>query len=372
MMQNSTQADVLNDTVIKRLRVREFLSRKGFDGLLISTREHFAWITGGGDSHVVRNSDIGFGTIVITKDKAWLVAHSMDAARLFDEQVPGQGYELIVQRWYDGDVRQKAMELAGWKVASDTGFEGTQNVYPDLVDLHYPMTDLELSRTRWLATTTDQLFTSFTKTVKPGETEKDIASRLHCEHLKKGMEVDVLIVGSDERCFNYRHPLPTDKPLEKYLMLHTVARRWGLHCNLTRFLHFGQPAERIRKVYTAAANVEARVFLSLKPGVKFSDILALQKMWYAEQGYPEEWRNHFQGGPTGYVIVDAGRCLTDKVVQVNQPYEWFITVTGTKMGELALLTEKGLEISSFQNSSWPGLEIKTPLGEMVVPDLLVL
>ena len=83
----------------------------------------------------------------------------------------------------------------------------------------------------------------------------------------------------------------------------------------------------------------------LKPGVKFADILSRQKQWYAEQGYPEEWRNHFQGGPTGYVIVDAGRCLTDKVVQVNQPYEWFITITGTKMGELALLTEDGFEIS---------------------------
>ena len=114
----------------------------------------------------------------------------------------------------------------------------------DLVDLHYPMTDLEISRTRWLASETDKLFTSFAQSVKPGETEKDIAARLHCEHLKKGMEVDVLIVGSDERCFNYRHPLPTEKPLEKYLMLHTVARRWGLHCNLTRFLHFGEPPEK--------------------------------------------------------------------------------------------------------------------------------
>ena len=371
-MSIGTLSEVTNDAEIKLSRVRDYLSKKGLDGLLISTREHFAWITGGGDSHVVRNSDIGFGTVVITKEKAWLVAHSMDAARLFEEQIPGQGYELVTQRWYDGDVRLKAKELAGKKVVSDTDFEGTQNVYSDLVDLHYPMTDLEISRTRWLASTTDQLFTAFAHSVKPGETEKDIAARLHCEHLKKGMEVDVLIVGSDERCFKYRHPLPTEKPLEKYLMLHTVARRWGLHCNLTRFVHLGEPDDRIRKVYDAAANVEVRVFLSLKPDVKFSDILAFQKQWYAEQGYPEEWRNHFQGGPTGYVIVDAGRCLTDKVVQVNQPYEWFITVTGTKMGELSLLTENGLEISSFQRSSWPGMEIKTPIGEMAVPGLLVL
>jgi Xaa-Pro aminopeptidase len=269
-------------------------------------------------------------------------------------------------------VREKARELAGKKVASDTDFEGVQNVYSDLVDLHYPMTELEIKRTRWLANKTDELFTAFGHTVTPGDTEKNIAARLHCEHLKADMEVDVLIVGSDDRCFKYRHPIATEKPLEKYLMLHTVARRWGLHCNLTRFLHFGEPPEKIRKVYDAAANVEACVFLSLKPGVRFADILTWQKQWYAEQGFPEEWRNHFQGGPTGYVLVDAGRCLTNKVVQINQPFEWFITVTGAKMGELTLMTEKGLEISSFLNSKWPGMKILTPMGVIEVPDLLIL
>jgi Xaa-Pro dipeptidase len=363
--------EILKDAEIKRTRIRQYLADKGYDGLLISTREHFAWVTAGGDSHVVRSSNIGFGTIVITKDKSWLVAQSMDAARLFEEQASEQGYELITIRWYDGDMREKARELAGKKAASDTDYKGTQNVYSDLVDLQYPMTDLEILRIRWLASETDSLFSNFAHSVKPGETEKSIAARLYCQHLKEGMEVDVLIVGSDERCFKYRHPIPTEKPLENYLMLHTVARRWGLHCNLTRFICFGQPSEEIRKVYDAAANVEARVFLSLKPGVKFADILSWQKEWYADQGYPEEWRNHFQGGPTGYVIVDAGRCLTDKVVQVNQPYEWFITITGTKMGELALLTEAGLEISSFLHSSWPGLQASTPMGSIMVPDLMV-
>ena len=107
LMNIGTQAEILIDAEIKRSRVREYLSQNGFDGLLISTREHFAWVTGGGDSHVVRNSNIGFGTIVITKDKSWLVAHSMDAARLFEEQAAGQGYELVTMRWYDGDVRKK-------------------------------------------------------------------------------------------------------------------------------------------------------------------------------------------------------------------------------------------------------------------------
>ena len=359
------------DAVIKRKKVREYLECKGLDGLLISTREQFAWVTGGGDSHVVFNSNLGFGTLAITRDKAYLVAHSMDAQRLLAEQADGQDYELVVMRWYDGDVRNKALELAGKKVAADTDFPGTLNVYDDLVDLHYPMTELEMERTRWLAVETDCLYTRFAETVKPGETEQEIAARFHAAHLAAGMQVDVLIVGSDERCFHYRHPIPTAKKLERYLMLHTAARRWGLHCNLTRFIHFGAPSAQIRRVTDAAANVEARVFQMLEPGLPFAEILRAQKEWYAEQGFAEEWRNHFQGGPTGYVIVDAGRCLTGKAVQINQPYEWFITVTGTKMGELSLMSEAGLEIASFTSSTWPGMEIETGKGSLIVPDLLV-
>ena len=362
---------IRTDAAFKRKKVREYLRRSNLDGLLISTREHFAWVTGGGDSHVVFNSNVGFGTLVITRDKAYLVAQSMDAQRLLAEQADGQDYELVIMRWYDGDVRQKALELAGKKIGSDTDFPGTLNVYNDLVDMHYPLTELEMERTRWLAAETDRLYTRFAETVQPGQTEQEIAARFHAAHLAAGMQVDVLIVGSDERCFQYRHPIPTAKKLERYLMLHTAARRWGLHCNLTRFIHFGEPSAQIRKVYDAAAAVEARVFRMLEPGLPFADILKAQKEWYAEQGFPEEWRNHFQGGPTGYVIVDAGRCLTDKVVQINQPYEWFITVTGTKMGELSLMGEAGLEIASFASSTWPGLEVSTDQGSLVVPDLLV-
>ena len=370
MIANSQVA--ILDSETKRQNVRDYLDRKSLDGVVIITREHFAWVTGGGDNHVVYPTNIGFGAVVITKDHQYIVAHSMDANRLMEEQVKGQGYELVKMYWYEGDIRLKAVELAGKRVGSDTIFPGAEDVYMDLVDMHYPMTALEVERIRWLATVTDDLFSTLARTIMPGETEIDIAAKLRNMHTLAGLEVDGMIVGSDERCFKYRHPLATEKPLEKYLMLHSVARKWGLHCNLTRFLHFGRPPDKIRKVYDCAAGVEARVFLSLEPGLKFAEILENQKRWYQELGFKGEWKYHFQGGPTGYVIADGGRSLTDKVVQVNQPYEWFITVTGTKTGELTLLTKEGLEISSYINSSWPGLNVSTPIGDVVVPDILVL
>lgn len=363
---------VILDSARKREKAREFLAEKGYDGLLISTREHFAWVTSGGDSHVLRNSNIGFGCIVITPEYHYLVAHTMDAERLYREQVDGQDYELIPVRWYEGDITQKALALAGKRVAADTNVGGAQNVYQEIVDMHYPMSELEIARLSWLGQKTDELFTDLALSVYPGQTEREIAAALHCAHLQAGMEVDVLIVGSDQRCFDFRHPLPTDKPLEKYLMLHSSARKWGLHSNLTRFVHFSTPPATIRGVHDAVNNVAAKVILSLNPGVKFKDIFAWQKKWYAEEGFQDEWENHFQGGPTGYVVVDAERCWTEKVVQINQPYEWFITITGAKAGELVALTKNGVELFSYQSSRWPKWTFSNPrFGELSLPDIMI-
>jgi len=86
---------VIHDAAIKRSRVQAWLGEQGLDGLVISRRDHFAWITCGGDNHVLKNSEVGVGHLVITPEKCYLVAHSMDALRIFEEQAPGQGYELV-------------------------------------------------------------------------------------------------------------------------------------------------------------------------------------------------------------------------------------------------------------------------------------
>jgi len=361
---------VLKDAEIKRSRIREYLSLNNLDGVVITTRENFAWLTGGGDNHVTYPTNIGFGAAVITRDGQYLVAHTMDAKRLVEEQLTGQGYEMVPIYWYEGDIRSKAIEIAGDRIASDTALPSVKEIYMDIVDLHYPMSELEIARLRWLATVTDDIFSSLARSVYPGMTEKEIEARLWNLHTMNGLEIDGIIVGSDERCFQYRHPIATNKPLDKYLMLHSVARKWGLHCNLTRFVHFGAISKEVERVYDCAANVEAMVFQTIQPGMKFSEILTNQKEWYAEFGFDGEWKYHFQGGPTGYVIADGGRSLTEKKVQINQPFEWFITVTGTKTGELSIMTEEGLEISSFLKSSWPGRTIKTRFGEIIVPDIL--
>jgi len=359
------------DAAMKRERLRLWLEKRGFDGVVLSRRDQFAWITSGGDNHVLKNSELGFGHVVVTPEKHYLVAHTMDAARILEEQVPDQGYELVSLRWFEGDPALAARKLAGRRVASDTVLPETVELNCELSMLHYPMTELEIERCRWLGKQVDEVLTLVAGEVHPGQSEQEIAQWLGCEYLRRQIELDVLIVGSDERVFRYRHPLPTSKKIERYVLLHPAARRWGLHANVSRSVHFGQPPEEISRAYQAAATIEARIFASLRAGVPFARILERQKEWYAELGFPDEWQNHFQGGPTGYVVVDALRNQTDTCVEENQAFDWFITVTGAKVEELVLLTPQGVEIASHV-STWPGFPIEMPEETIVVPDLMIL
>lgn len=204
-----------------------------------------------------------------------------------------------------------------------------------------------------------------------GTTEGDVAARLLYEHALAGMTIDVLIVGFDERIERYRHPMPGENALQRYALLHAAARRWGLHANVTRLVHFGEPPPRTKGATDGVAKIGAHGSTMLASKVRFTDVLAEQRRLYAELGYEEEWNYHFQGGIAGYVLADPVRCLDAEPRAVErQAYDYFITITGAKYEECTLLTEDGLESVSL-GDSWPTRRLRTPHGKTEVADVLV-
>jgi Xaa-Pro aminopeptidase len=370
LIENLSDTQVVQDASAKRERVRAWLDRRGLDGVILSRADNFAWITSGGNNKVIEDLDSGVGHLVITRDHQYLVAFYMDAERLWEEQAAGQGYELVCKFWHEGDERAWAKRLAGKKVGADTLFPGTEYVNQEIVNLQWPMTDLDLMRTRWLGKQQGEVLEKIFQQVEPGMTENEISQQLALEFIRRDIKIDVPIVGSDERIIKYRHVLATDKKIDRYLLLGPVISRWGLHSLCSRSLHFGEPPTEIARAFQAAATIEGRIFAELREGLEFSKILELQKRWYAELGYPDGWNYHFQGGPTGYVLVDVGQNQTDNVIRAPQPYSWFTTIRGAKVEELSILTAAGIEIASL-GENWPTICVETEKGLMTVPGMLV-
>ncbi len=367
-----SQEQIVADAKTKEERVHAFLEREGLDALVIGRQDNFAWLTAGGDNRVITTSEMGFGILVITKDRKWLVSHSMDGQRFIEEQVPGQGYELVTTYWHQASPEQKTLSLTrGMRVGSDFALEGARQYGPELVDLHYPLTPLDLQRCRWIGQTANRILTAVAQNLRPGMTEQGVAARLLYEYALEGLTIDVLIVGFDDRIQRYRHSMPTDNVLQRYALLHPAARRWGLHANVTRLVHFGEPPTNTKRAMDGVATIGGHVATMLAPGVAFADILTEQIRLYRELGYSTEWMYHFQGGITGYTLADPTRCKDPEARAVmNQAYDYFVTISGAKFEEFMLLTEDGVEFASL-GSNWPTRTIETPNGAIAVPDVLI-
>jgi antitoxin VapB len=363
---------VLADVRIKEGRVCAFLEREGLDALVIGRQDNFAWITAGGDSRVITTSEMGFGYLILTKDRKWLVSHSMDGQRFIEEQAPDQGYELVTSYWHQASPEQKVLSLTrGMAVGADFALQGARHYGPELVDLHYPLTDLDLERCRWIGRTAGKILSKVAHDLEPGVTEQEVAAQLLYEYALEGLTIDVLIIGFDQRISRYRHPMPTGNVLQRYALLHPAARRWGLHANVTRLVHFGEPPSNIRRAMDGVATIGAHVAAMLAPGVAFADILTEQIGLYRKLGYSGEWMYHFQGGITGYTLADPTRCTDpDARVVECQAYDYFITITGAKFEEFMLLTEDGVEFASL-GPNWPKRTVETPNGNLAVPDVLI-
>ena len=349
--------------------LRKWLSDNQYDGILISRRDNFAWLTCGGENSVLRHTEVGAGHIWITQDDQALYAFTMDAERLINEHMPGQGYTPFIAKWYKDDPKQMAIKTGKGRIAADTPCSGATTV--DLSRMHGPMFPLEFDRLRWLGHQTALIFEELVKEIRPGMTEEEIGGRLNSLLVLKGIVPEVIITGSEGRISKYWHAPPTQKVVERYALIHSASMRWGLHACVNRLVCFGAPPPEVSKAHRAAATIEGRVIGKLRTGVAYSDILECQKQWYGELGYPGDWENHFQGGPTGYFLGDAERCFTDMRVSEYEAYDWFITVQGVQVEELTLLESETAEVASL-GESWPRLSVAAEGRDVLVPDIYIL
>ncbi|MDF2614576.1 MAG: antitoxin VapB [Clostridia bacterium] len=339
-----------SDIQTKWQKVKDYLQKSGYEAMILGRHDNFAWFTDGGNNRVILSTDNGFGVLVITQTQVYLVAQVMDGRRIMEEELPGIDFiEYIPLHWFEESREEKALQLAGTgRVISDINIKGTDYLPNSIFELHYPMTSREIEKMRWLGKTTDAILTHVAQEIRLGMSEYEVESMLISEYTKQNIYCDVLLIGTDDRIAKYRHFNPTDRKIGKYVVLHPAVKKWGLHANVTRTVFFGDdiPADIVRK-YDAACQVEAAAISMCDEGNRFSDILKEQKELYKQLGFEEEWKYHYQGGITGYIVGDGSLCKDPQnVICSPQAFDWFITITGVKVEELTINYEGKQEIVS--------------------------
>jgi len=363
---------IVEELAHKERRIHDFLEREDLDGLLLSKHANFAWITCGGSNHVAVNTDVGVASALITGAGKWIICDNIEAHRVMQEEVARLGFECESFNWHDDGLADALERVApGARIGSDIGRAGTQNVEARLGALRASLLPDELERYRRLGALAAESMTETCRRVEPGMTEHVVASLLGAEVMARGAFPVVLLVAADERAFTYRHPIPTDKRVMAHAMLVLCARKWGLIISMTRLVHFGPLPAELRRKHDAVAQVDAAFIANTVPGTRIGDVFDRAVAAYAESGFPDEWRLHHQGGPTGYVGREfRATPKSEQTVVENQAFAWNPSIAGTKSEDTIVACPAGPEVLSA-TPDLPATSVESAGRVLLRPDIVV-
>ena len=328
----------------KVIKLRESMKEKGFDAMLINKSNHFAWITAGGNNIVTRFVENGVCDILITMDNRYYICNNIEALRMVEEQFLDQlGFEARVMLWYEDRTMEFVREIIGsGKLVSDLSIPGAEDANEILLYHERVLCKNEIARYLHMGKVFSEVIENFMLTIRPGDTEIAIAGRLAAKMWENGLEPVLFLVASDERIYKHRHPIPTDKPVEKFLMISCNARYKGLVTKINRMMHFGKASPELHEQYRQTIDVENACIAITRPGVDDIEIFNLFKKMYADFGYPDMWKEHHQGGPQSYT--NGFYLISDnnhEVIRLHQAYCYNPTITGTKTEDGFIVMEDG-------------------------------
>lgn len=342
----------MDEVQIKLARIRRMLDAEGLEGVLLTKKHHFAWLTGGRDCHIETVGEAGAAQLLITSDQQIVLCNNIEAGRLAEEELAGLPFTVQTYPWYLGAPRPPRLTAGRW--GADAEIPGLQEIgLPLLARLRGSLTREEIERYRWLGERTAAILEAVCREIRVGEEERQVGARLAYRLLGEGITPYVTLIAADERVFRYRHPVPTAKPVERYVMVVICAEKYGLIANLTRLVHFGPLPEELRRKLDAALQVEAVLVANTRPGRRMDGIFSLGVMAYDRTGFKGQWEDHHQGGPTGYLPRDyvvTQQCM--EAVQENQAFAWNPSITGVKTEDTVLVTADGFEWLTYPGD-WP-------------------
>jgi Xaa-Pro aminopeptidase len=351
--------------------LRHLAVRHSLDAILLQRVSSVAWATNGAATYVNTASSKGEATLLVTGDQQYLLTNNIEATRLEkEENLHAQGWNFQLSPWFETEVGTKRL-VKGLKLGTDGLYASGVDLSDEIAHLRANLNMEEGKRFRVLGKLCAQAMDAAARAVHPGQREYEIAGLLAGEAERRGVQAIVNLIATDERIYNFRHPLPTDKTLDRYAMLILCGRRWGLVCSITRLVHFGKLPDEIGRKAGAVARVDASMIAATRPGGTLGQVIKRTQEAYAAVGYMDEWRLHHQGGPAGYEPREYLATPESKdVIIAGQVYAWNPSITGCKSEDSILINDEGYEILT-SIPGWPTIQVELDGQIIERPAILV-
>jgi Xaa-Pro dipeptidase len=324
--------------------LRDLMDGRGIGALLMRRPANFAWYTGGADNRVDHGDPFGVAGILLTQEAAYILTNNIEAPRMREEQTPAM--EVVEHPWHEAPAALLRELTGGSSIGADFPSESVPDLSAEISPLRYVLDEEAIESYRRLGTDTALAVSEVAGSLSPDTDELEAAAELSAACMRRGMFAPVLMAASEERLLRYRHPVPHGGPLGKQAMLVACAERGGLFANLTRMIYFDDPDPEMLRRQEACEEVMRRMREeATSPGRTLAQAFEDCRRFYAEAGFPEGWRDHHQGGMTGYasreIIATSG---AQQEIKEGQGFAWNPSLQGAKAEETFVLGPDGPEV----------------------------
>jgi antitoxin VapB len=333
--------------------VRDLMAEKGLDTFVLRRNPNLAWAIAG-RAHVPTTIDAACFDLIITKDSAVAITNVVEAPRLSAEELPA---EVSVQTvpWSQG---RDPLLPTGAKVGSDQPGGDRLDLGVEIEIIRGSLIEADIARFKEICSDAAIALGNAMKEVTSSDREIDVAGLITKSLWKSNLEIAFLGIAGQERVTKFRHPLPTASLVGNRVSASICAKRKGLIASVTRIVTFGALEEEAINGYQSLFKVEAAMLDATVVGKPFSDPINAAIAAYPLNGFDkDEWQNHHQGGPSGFLPRDwPANQGTTRLIAQNQPIAWNPTGKGWKAEDTILATKSGVELLT-NDPAWPSFEV---------------
>lgn len=352
-----------NEVAEKVQLLRKVMVIHQIDSILLAQLPNIAWLTAGASTFINLASDVGPVKLYITLKNAYAITDNIEAPRIEQEENLGVlGFTILIDQWNKPGLKLRKV-LSGTHHGQDGPGAG-KDLSSALQMLRSHLLPQEVERLRHVGALASDAINDVMLAIVPGMTEIDVATLLAAASVKRGGLDTVNLVASDDRISRFRHPLPTQKIIERYVMVVLCLRYEGLIAAVTRFIHFGFLPNELAAKELIVATIDAKLIHHTQSGLSMSDMFAFAQEAYQDAGYPGAAEEHHQGGSIAYMPREILlRPDEPTTIDIHQAFAWNPSIPGVKSEDTIILSESGQEIITA-TTDWPTLAI--PIEEQII------
>jgi Xaa-Pro aminopeptidase len=247
------------------------------------------------------------------------------------------------------------MERAGpGPIASDRPVDGERPLPERFVHARWALLPQEQERLRTLGGEAAEVLTDALSAAEPTWTGNRLSASIHAGLVDLAIDPVLVLVGDAGRLWRWRHPTAANRVLGRRAMAVVCARRQGLYACCTRLVAFGAPMPEDHAADAAVLQVESAALDASRPGRSLGTVLERIQAAYARVGQANAWREHHQGGPTGYLAREQVATPGDRAtLPAGVAVAWNPSLPGAKSEDTVLVQPDGhLDVVTL-DPRWP-------------------